>query len=276
VLDYVPLTFLLQVDSPTFNPEIEKFVQCYQCLESSMAGMEKKDEKNIEQVIPLINNKLQYLNLSKDRRAVSHCKAKLVSTHFDGHNLWILKPTGFNRGRGVHVFQTIDELKKLLKDYSEGVTFNINSSCNKGEENKEKEKERESRERECDIKGGENVTQSNSWELAHPPISNIENLPEIIKCKTFVVQKYIEQPLLIRNRKFDIRVWVLVTHEMKVYMFKEGYIRTSSEEYSSDDADINKTFIHLTNNAVQKHSNTYGLFEDANQMSFKQFQVYFY
>jgi hypothetical protein len=26
--------------------------------------------------------------------------------------------------------------------------------------------------------------------------------------------------MLINNRKFDIRVWVLVTHELKLYFFK--------------------------------------------------------
>jgi len=31
--------------------------------------------------------------------------------------LWLLKPTGLNRGRGIHVFQEIDNLVELLIDY---------------------------------------------------------------------------------------------------------------------------------------------------------------
>ena len=29
-------------------------------------------------------------------------------------NLWILKPTGFNRGIGIHIFQNIDQLKDIF------------------------------------------------------------------------------------------------------------------------------------------------------------------
>jgi len=40
--------------------------------------------------------------------------------HFVGQNIWILKPTGFNRGRGIHVVDSIKKLKKLIKEYSRG------------------------------------------------------------------------------------------------------------------------------------------------------------
>lgn len=45
---------------------------------------------------------------------------------------------------------------------------------------------------------------------------------------SFVIQKYVERPFLIEKRKFDIRVWVLLTQSMDLYFFKEGYIRTSA------------------------------------------------
>ena len=38
--------------------------------------------------------------------------------HFAGQNIWILKPTGFNRGKGIHVVNSISKLKKLIKEYS--------------------------------------------------------------------------------------------------------------------------------------------------------------
>ena len=54
--------------------------------------------------------------------------------------------------------------------------------------------------------------------------------------------------MLFMGRKFDIRMWVLVSQDMNVYMYHEGYIRTSSIKYNLENLD--NIFIHLTNNAV--------------------------
>ena len=39
----------------------------------------------------------------------------LPISHFLGKNIWILKPTGLNRGKGIHVIDKIKEIKRLIK-----------------------------------------------------------------------------------------------------------------------------------------------------------------
>ena len=66
-----------------------------------------------------------------------------------------------------------------------------------------------------------------------------------------IVQKYIEKPLCYYGRKCDMRIWVMLTHELKVYVYKEGHLKTCSEKY-----DINNrkdAFVHITNYSFQKH-----------------------
>jgi phosphoribosylamine-glycine ligase len=36
--------------------------------------------------------------------------------HFKGKNIWILKPTGLNRGKGIHVVDNIKQIKKIIID----------------------------------------------------------------------------------------------------------------------------------------------------------------
>jgi hypothetical protein len=70
-------------------------------------------------------------------------------------------------------------------------------------------------------------------------------------------------------------VWVLVTHDGKCFLFKEGYIRTSCEEYDTSNAEaITNPEIHLTNNAIQQKLTNFGKYEEANQMTFAQLQEY--
>ena len=38
--------------------------------------------------------------------------------------------------------------------------------------------------------------------------------------RRFVIQKYMEAPLLINKRKFDIRAWVLFDHKKTLYFFR--------------------------------------------------------
>lgn len=36
-------------------------------------------------------------------------------SHFTGGNMWVLKTTAMNRGRGIHVFKSMKQLRQILK-----------------------------------------------------------------------------------------------------------------------------------------------------------------
>ena len=115
---------------------------------------------------------------------------KLPQYDFSGSkNIWIVKPSGLSRGRGI---SCIDQLNDILT----------------------------------------NIKLHNQT----------------------IIQKYIENPLIIKGRKFDIRQWVLVTNlnPLNIYLFDTPYIRFGAEEYHIDD--FKNIFSQLTGNSIAKHS----------------------
>ena len=94
------------------------------------------------------------------------------------------------------------------------------------------------------------------------------------KCKRIILQKYIEKPLLYHGRKFDIRLWVLFIGNQPdfVYVFKEGHLKATCEQYDSNSTDL---YIHLTNYSVQKHNAEFSKIEIGNEIPFKDLQKQF-
>jgi hypothetical protein len=82
----------------------------------------------------------------------------------------------------------------------------------------------------------------------------------------WIVQKAIEKPLLYGGRKFDVRVWVLVTPQLEIYYYNTPYMRTSSSLYTTDNM---SSEIHLTNNCKQKTFGEYSKFEEGNTLPFR-------
>ena len=70
-----------------------------------------------------------------------------------------------------------------------------------------------------------------------------------------------------------MRTWVLLTHDMKIYLFKEGHLKASSSEYDINSKDI---FVHLTNYSVQKYSEKFENYEIGNEISLDEFQKSLY
>lgn len=79
--------------------------------------------------------------------------------------------------------------------------------------------------------------------------------------KQQVAQAYVDNPLLLDQLKFDVRLYVLISgiHPLRIYLFDEGLARfaTAPYESASSGGDTKNLFMHLTNYAINKHSKAY-------------------
>ncbi|KAH7730107.1 CRE-TTLL-9 protein [Aphelenchoides avenae] len=73
----------------------------------------------------------------------------------------------------------------------------------------------------------------------------------------YVVQSYISRPYLIGGKKFDIRLYVLVTsfRPLNAWVHREGFARFSHSRYSLES--VEDAYVHLTNVAIAKSASDY-------------------
>lgn len=105
------------------------------------------------------------------------------------HNIWIVKPSGFNCGNGITVLNDENKIMNYMKK----------------------------------------------------KLSNV-----------YIIQKYIERPLLVYNTKFDIRQYFLVHMDgtnLNVWLYNNCYLKFSSQEFTLSNFSRE---IHVTNHTVQK------------------------
>ncbi|KAL3312150.1 Tubulin polyglutamylase ttll4 [Cichlidogyrus casuarinus] len=88
---------------------------------------------------------------------------------------------------------------------------------------------------------------------------------QIPKMSSLVVQRYIHQPLLINENKFDIRLYVLVTsfEPLRVYVNKKCMVRFATNKYSLDPNTFDDLYVHLTNSSLNKYNRKYQVKEKA-------------
>lgn len=212
--------------------------------------------------------------ISDKQNKVKNIKCKIPNSYILGKNYWILKPDNLYQGKLIKISDTIDDIIKEAKSY-------INVKSIKDDSIKVEKNENLEDDNSNDIN---NLNNKNIEENKDKIISNdeenliIENKNKKRKKKgikfvvhNLLIQKYIENPLLFNNRKFDIRVFILIDHQSNLYMFKEGHLKTSSEVY---DISTKHSFVHITNYSLQKYNPNFEKYEKGNELGFDDFQKY--
>ena len=78
-------------------------------------------------------------------------------------------------------------------------------------------------------------------------IEVVRDLADVPVDNKFMVQDYLDDPHLINDRKYVLRLYVLVSsvEPLRVYLYDEGFAKLASDPYDLDDLD--NPFAHLTN-----------------------------
>lgn len=163
--------------------------------------------------------------------------------------VWICKPASLtNRGFGIQVLRGVDEVLALTQRAQSASSTGLEQARSDGTKPSSGALSKAARRR----------GQQEGW----------------------IVQEYMERPLLVSGRKFDIRCFVLLVMQrekgskdakLKAYFYEDAYVRTSCKKYSLDK--LSDRECHLTNDAVQKHAKSYGKFESGNKLTMEEWQA---
>ncbi|TYZ63572.1 hypothetical protein PybrP1_013166 [[Pythium] brassicae (nom. inval.)] len=137
----------------------------------------------------------------------------------NNRSVWICKPSNLSQGRGIRLLTSLDEVLAL-----------------------------------CTTRGGGGDSDRADAAGASQPVRGTSDASTT--AAKWVVQKYVEQPLLSLQGgcKFDIRQWVLVASlaPLRVFWYTQSYLRFCSQPFSLERTQLADPFVHLSNFSVQK------------------------
>ena len=298
IFKYLPLTILIQYESPLFLNQIKSFEYIFNNIDSFILY-----EKSLKNFKKKYKNYFYLDNNDYDCKLGSRTNIYIHKNHYDGKNLWLLKASNLNRGLAIKIIDSVEECQNYIKSYYQGgiikcvKNYNSNSnifntSNNSSSENKSNDmNDVVDKTKKIYYKlpkivtttknGRKNYNFKNNHDFCLYRQIDYYSLLKVSKEEKekhyqsgkLLLQKYIEKPLLYNKRKFDMRTWVLLAHDLNIYLFKEGHLKASSSEYDINSKDA---FVHLTNYSVQKYSEKFSNYEIGNEISFDELQKSLY
>jgi hypothetical protein len=154
---------------------------------------------------------------------VAHAKSRMESSgkrrNLEMSSLWICKPVAASCGKGIKVLTGSRSLFEIYFLFFLVVIIDVHFNC-------------------C-----HSIEASQALKLP--------------KNKKALLQRYLHNPYLIDDKKFDLRIYVVVTgvDPLRVYVHNEGLTRISTERYSLKDT--GNRFAHLTNYSINKKSDKF-------------------
>ena len=268
---YVPMTILIEYGATNYIKQFKSFEYLFNNIEKFVSDSKPKEIKRKYR-------NFFYIDSNFDNKIGLKTNLYIQKTHYNGKNLWLLKAMNLNRGLAIKIVDSINDCQNYIRAFYQGEIFRCvkDSESNKDEEKMDANKKIYF-ELPKIVTSAKNENFKNNHDFClYRQIDYYSLLKKSKKEKKshyqanrILLQKYIEKPLLYHDRKFDIRIWVLITHEMKVYMFKEGHLKATSDKYSIENKNF---FVHLTNYSVQKYSGNFSKIEVGNEISFDLFQ----
>lgn len=160
---------------------------------------------------------------------------------------WIVKPSMSDKGQGIRIFKTINQLQEIFDSFDEGVNTDDEYDT---DDNQEEDDEDE-----------ENPKSANKID---------DNKIIISQLRHFIVQEYLSNPLLLPsmdNKKFHIRCYITCRGDLQVFVydrmlalfaptpFKKLITESDNDHISHTDSfnptDLNFLQSHLTNTCLQ-------------------------
>ncbi|CCW61223.1 unnamed protein product [Phytomonas sp. EM1] len=137
--------------------------------------------------------------------------------------IWIMKPPAKAQGKGIFLFSKLSQISEWRREFRQRQGMLTNTGGNAG--------------------GGNSLFNSNPYGV--DPV------------EPYLAQRYIANPHLVGGKKYDLRIYVLVQsyNPLIVWLHRTGFARFCYHRFSLED--IDNTFIHVTNVAVQKTNPRY-------------------
>ena len=293
VFDFVPFTMIVN-----YSKDIEPFLQA---LKDIMDFINMKKGQNED----LITNRKysEHFWFDKNYNELMNQYIYINKNFLSDKNYWIIKPPDLYQGKCIQISDDFEEINKLIKNMFKGVdkrlvsdsesedeelyndnniNNNINSNlhnymANCDKYNKSKSPLKNNIISNSDSKIEQNLLNKTAEELLinsnnKSKKKDKKKIYSKITCfNEVIVQKYLDNPLLYKKRKFDIRCYVLVDSNLNVFFCREGHLKGSSEFY---DINTKNKFIHITNHSLQKKSSKFEQYEYGNEMSYSDFKKF--